>query len=299
MIRKLILITVLAMAMTACDEEVGLNVPSDYEFSCEETPAFMPSGTPVSYSSTAGNASTTVIVIHGKSGSPLSSHLTPLYSDLQAAGYDVKAAYMPWGNNGSSPAQWNGTLCQAMGYVDELVQTEKSAGKQVVLIGHSMGGAGSFIYNATAGVSNPDASVIIAPGHFMHRSNVLQAQTANSVETALNMVAVGNGDAYAALQTYNNGALQDVYTTANIFLSYHHLSQYPDIVNNVLGAQAGPLFWIGGSSDSLTTNYNYASLFGSLPNNEDNQYQTIDGDHRTVVANSSDEIITWLGGLGL
>lgn len=287
------------LLLSACGSDSEEGSASGYSFNCANTGAYTPVNSPVIYNSLAGAASTTIIMIHGKSGSPLSSQYSSLYSDLQSAGYNVKALYMPWGNNGNSPGLWNGTLCQGMNYIDEVIQAEKTAGNNVVLIGHSMGGAGSFIYNSTADVNKPDASIIIAPGHFMHKSSKLQTFTAPSVATANAMVKAGNGDVYDTFDTYNNGALQPVTTTANIYLSYHDLSQYPDIVNNVLGVQSGPLYWIGGDADSLTTTYNYALLFSNIPTNTDNKYETITGTHSTVITNSTTNIITWLTGLGL
>ena len=114
------------------------------------------------------------------------------------------------------------------------------------------------------------------------------------------MVAAGDGDSTATFQTYNNGAPQNVSTTANIFLSYHDLEQYPDIVNNVLGENQGPLYWIGGDGDNLTTAYGYSSLFiNYVPSHANSKYETLSGDHLTVVNNATSHITSWLEGLGL
>jgi pimeloyl-ACP methyl ester carboxylesterase len=256
---RLIAITLIMGLLVACEQGPGQQL-DPYAFDCSGTPSYTESSAPITY--TASGATTTVIVLHGKTGYPNSSHLIGLYTDLQNAGYEVKAPYMPWNST-----TWDGTLCQAMGYVGDLVQTEKDAGKNVILIGHSMGGAGVLIYNIAAEMSQPDATVAIAPGHFMHLSNTLQTQTAASVATARDMVTAGNGDTNATFQTYNNGSLQDIATTANIFLSYHDLDQYPDITNDVLPSISAPLYWIGGDSDNLTTAYGYTSLFNRLPSN--------------------------------
>jgi len=277
------------------------NNNTPFELSCSDAPAFTPSASPVSYTGT-GTPTTTAIVLHGKSGSPNGAHLLPLYTDLQAAGYNIKSLYMPWGHNGGYPSNnnWNGTLCQAMNDISSVVQAEKNAGNNVVLIGHSMGGAGSLIYNATTTVNQVDATITIAPGHFLHKSNTIQQTSAASVTTAKSMVAAGNGDSYATFQTRNNGTTQDIDTTANIFLSYHDLEQYPDIVNDVLAENQGPLYWIGGDSDNLTTVYGYASLFNThVPDNTDSTYQTLSGDHKSVVAAATQNIISWLQGVGL
>ena len=300
---KTMMVASLGLILSACgggtssSSSTSSSGGGSYSFTCSNSSNFTPSASPVSYTSNTTAASTTVIMLHGKSGSPYSSAYTNFYTNLQNAGYDIKSLYMPWGNNGANPGNWNGTLCQGMNYIDEIIVAEKNAGKKVVLIGHSLGATGAFIYNSTAAISKPDASIIIAPGHFMHKSTVLQTNTAASVSTANAMVKAGNGDGYATFQTYNGGTPQDVYTTANIFLSYHDLSQFPDIINNVLGAQAGPLYWIGGDADNLTNVYNYPSLFGSLPSNTNNKYETITGTHYTVVVNSSTKIINWLSGL--
>lgn len=284
---RVMAITLLSGLLIACEQATN----NPYTYDCGGTATYTEKSAPITYSVTG--AGTTAIVLHGKSGNPNASHLLGLYSALQGAGYEVKAPYMPW-----SSTTWDGSLCQAIGYVSELIQTEKTAGKNVILIGHSMGGAGVLIYNVTTGMSQADATITIAPGQFMHLSKTLQTQTAASVTTARNMVNAGNGDSIATFQTYNNGALQDVATTANIFLSYHDLNQYPDIANNVLSSITAPLYWIGGDTDNLTTAYNYASLFTRVPSNSSSQYETLSGDHLSVVGNASSNIISWIGGLG-
>lgn len=107
---------------------------------------------------------------------------------------------------------------------------------------------------------------------------------------------------YHSIPTRNNGTTQDIDTTANIFLSYHDLEQYPDIINNVLAENQGPLYWIGGGSDTdnLTTVYGYASLFSThVPRHADRKYQTLSGDHKSFVAAASQHIIDWLQAMGL
>ncbi|MBD3669739.1 MAG: alpha/beta fold hydrolase [Gammaproteobacteria bacterium] len=279
---------IVAMMLSAC----SILESEPFSYDCSTSTSFTPIASPVTY--TASGSTTTVFVLHGKTGSPGSPHYNSLLPGLQSAGYDVIAPYMPW-----SSTTWNGTQCEGMNYLSGLIEAEKTAGKKVVLLGHSMGGAGALIYLATSNVSGVDAAVTIAPGHFLHHSNLMQSETVDSVSAAQTMVDAGNGDTNDTFYTFNNGTQQAITTTANIYLSYHDLNQYPNIVNGVLGVIETPVYWIGGDADNLTTAYGYSSIFNNIPSNPNSQYETLSGTHTSVVTNAITPITTWLGGQGL
>ena len=85
----------------------------EYSVDCSSYAVYTPGTDPLITLSPVVPAKATVIVMHGKAGSPL--YLSPLSTGLANAGYDVIAPYLPW--NGTV---WDGSMCEAMNYVDEL-----------------------------------------------------------------------------------------------------------------------------------------------------------------------------------
>jgi pimeloyl-ACP methyl ester carboxylesterase len=230
--------------------------------------------------------------MHGKTGSPLSTHLPPLYAALSSTGYDVVAPYMPW--NG---LDWDGSMCEGINYIDSLAVQQAANGRNVIVAGHSMGGAHALIHGATEPAGEIKAIVTLAPGHFPHLSNNMQTVTAASVALAESMVASGNGDDIATFDILNSGVTIQITASANDYLSFHVLDQYPDI-NDVLPVISVPVLWLAGDLDPITTGYDMATLFTRITS-VDSEYQVASGDHKGMVANSEAPIINWLASLGL
>jgi pimeloyl-ACP methyl ester carboxylesterase len=230
--------------------------------------------------------------MHGKTGSPYGSHLQSFYSDMADQGYDVVAPFMPW-----SSMTWEGDLCEAMAYIDELAGAEIAMGKEVVVVGHSMGGVAALIYGATEPPAGVAAIVPIAPGHMPHQSMVLQNSVSADVSRAKSLVDSGQGDDYDSFETRNNGTQVAINTTPNIFLSYHALDQFPDM-RSVLPRIELPVLWFAGSADNLTTAYKMAELYGYI-DSASSSYQVLGGTHLGVVANTPTPLGTWLSGLGI
>lgn len=228
--------------------------------------------------------------MHGKTGSPNGLHLFPLYTDLSTAGYDVIAPYMPW-----STSNWTGSMCEGMNYIDSLVTAEAAKGRSVIVAGHSMGGAHSLIYAATQPSATVKGIVTMAPGHFVHLSNNIQAASASSVTTAGQMVSAGNGDTIGDFEVLNTGVVQPITAAANDFLTFLALDQYPDI-REVLPAIDLPVLWLAGQDDRLTTAFNMSSMAAEITSQK-SKYQVIDGDHKGMAANSATAITTWVAGL--
>jgi pimeloyl-ACP methyl ester carboxylesterase len=230
--------------------------------------------------------------MHGKTGSPNSPHLLPLYTDLSNAGYDVIAPYMPW-----SGLDWDGSMCEAMNYIDSLAALEAVKGRNVIVAGHSMGGAHSLIYGATSPGSEVKGIVTLTPGHFPHLSNLMQTVTASSIALAESMVASGNGDTIATFDILNSGITLQITASANDYLSFHALDQFPDI-NDVLPVITLPVLWLAGDADPITIGYNMATLF-TMITSANSSYQVITGDHKGMVSNSGAPVTTWLSTIGL
>ena len=263
-----------------------------YRVDCSASDTYAPATSPLITLPSTGAATTSVIVMHGKTGSPLSPHLPPLYTDLSNAGYDVIAPYMPW-----SGLVWDGSMCEAMNYIDSLAAQEAAKGRNVVVAGHSMGGAHALIYGVTTPSNEVKAIVTMAPGHFPHILPEMQTDTAPSIALAESMVASGNGDIQATFVIRLSGATTQITASANDYLSYHALYQYPD-VNDVIPAIELPVLWLSGDTDTLTTYIDMAGLASRLTN-PDSDYQVVSGDHKTMVSSSGAPIDTWLKSLGI
>jgi len=266
--------------------------PPQYSVDCSSGATYAPTTSPVITLSTGAAATVSIIVMHGKTGSPNSAHLPSLYTDLSNAGYDVIAPYMPW-----SGLDWDGSMCEAMNYIDSLSALEAAKGRSVIITGHSMGGAHSLIYGATSPGSEVKGIVALAPGHFPHLSNNMQAVTAPSIALAESMVASGNGDDVATFDILNTGLVMQITASANDYLSFNALDQYPDI-NHVLHVITLPVLWLAGDTDPITTGYNMAVLFTKITS-ANSDYQVIAGDHKSMVSSSSVPITAWLTMLGL
>lgn len=258
-----------------------------YSVDCSSSGTYAPASSPVITPSSGSTATTTVIVMHGKTGSPLSTHLPPLYTALSNGGYDVVAPYMPW-----SGLSWDGSMCEAMNYIDSLAAMEAAKGRAVIVAGHSMGGAHSLIYGATSPAAEVKGIVTMAPGHFPHLSNLMQTVTAASIALAEDMVSNGNGDTLATFDILNTGVTMQITASAIDYLSYHALDQYPDVYD-VLPAITLPVLWLAGDGDSLTTIYDMPTL-ANLITSDFSEYMVVSGDHKTMVSSSGAPIIDWL-----
>ncbi len=271
----------------------------EYSVDCSSYAIYSPGPDPITQSS--GTATTTVIVMHGKAVSPL--YLSPLYTELSNAGYDVVAPYMPW-----SDTTWDGSMCGAMNYIDSLVAQEAIKGNAVIIAGHSMGGAHSIIYAATSPPQEVKAIITLAPGHFPQLELPLllvfdpgtAASITSSIAKAEDKVASGNGDVLDTFDTLFpdlNNPLLSISATANDYLSYHALYQYPDI-NDVLPPINLPVLWLAGDTDPLTAFYDMAALFNRITS-QHSSYVPVAGDHLGMVSNSAAPIDVWLDSLGL
>lgn len=284
---------ILFVACSSSDSGGGSTTPpAVYRVDCSTSTTYAPASSPVETPSSGSPAISSIIVMHGKTGSPFSTHLPPLYTALSNAGYDVIAPYMPW-----SGLDWDGSMCEAMNYIDSLASQEAAKGRNVIVAGHSMGGAHALIHGATEPASEIKAIITLAPGHFPHLSNNMQTVTASSITLAESMVASGNGDDVAIFEILNSGVTMQIMASANDYLSFHALDKYPDI-NDVLPVITLPVLWLAGDLDPITTGYDMATLFTKITS-ANSDYKVVSGDHKGMVASSVVPIINWLGSMGL
>ncbi len=236
-------------------------------------------------------ASTTVIFMHGKTGHPATEFQTQYYDELQTAGYNLIALQMPW-----SGTEWDGTLCEGLNYLGSVVDTERAAGRNVIVSGHSMGGMHAMAYIVTSSRADIQGVILLAPGHMLHRSNRMRTATADDVTRAKSAVANGSGDALDTYSTYNNGATQPLTTTARYYLSYHDPDTYPN-VSSILPAIDLPVLWLAGVDDRLTTVYDMASQANQITSSN-SQYQVITGGHQDMLDHAASPVSNWLSSLG-
>ena len=269
---------------------------SEYAVDCSASASYSPLSTFTKPSSTSP-ASTTVIVMHGKTAEPTEPDLPDLYNALAAAGYDVIAPEMPWSNT-----DWDGSMCEAMNYIDALAAQEAAEGRDVVIAGHSMGGAHALIYAVTAPPEEVRAVIALAPGHFPHLEGVAQAAIAGEIARAEDLVANGLGDSLDTFDTIIPDPISlirlvQISITANDYLSFHALNQYPD-VRDVLPPIKLPVLWLAGTSDPLTDFYDMPALAGQITS-VNSVYMEVSGSHLDMILNTPDHIDGWLDSLGL
>jgi pimeloyl-ACP methyl ester carboxylesterase len=171
-----------------------------------------------------------------------------------------------------------------------------------------MGGAHALIYAATSPAAAVKGIITLAPGHFPQLElpllTVLDPITAASITSSIakaeDMVANSFGDQLDTFDTLipdlNNPLLQ-ISATANDYLSYHALYQYPDI-NDVLPTIKLPVLWLAGAEDPLTDFYDMPALFSRITS-PISTYQDVSGDHLGMVSNSAARIEVWIPLLGL
>jgi len=226
------------------------------------------------------------IAIHGKSGRIDSDHQLKLYSELTNSGYDVMALKMPWSGD------WDGTLEDGMSIIDAAVIQISNKGKKVILIGHSLGGAAALIYAANSPAKGVSGIVTVAPGHMLHRSNRMQRVSYDSVEAARVMVLEGKAESESSFKVLNTGKISERNMSAKVYLSYFDTHEFPN-VEQLLPEIKLPVLWVAGREDRLTQVYDMEMLYEGLPNSKSNKYLEITGDHKSVLANSSMDIINW------
>jgi pimeloyl-ACP methyl ester carboxylesterase len=71
-----------------------------------------------------------------------------------------------------------------MAYIDEIAEAEITQGKDMVMVGHSMGGAHALIYGTTEPPAGVRAIVPIVPGHIPHISSTFQNRIAADISRA-------------------------------------------------------------------------------------------------------------------
>jgi dienelactone hydrolase len=268
---------------------------------------------PIVVNETTAATDVTVILMHGTNGSPRASNLLDLGDRLAALGFKVVSPTMPWGRklyftlNAAGTAwdrheyfAWDGSMCQAMNYVEHLVAQERAIGRRVLLAGHSMGGRHALIYGALNTTDDIVGIVALAPGGMLPMAQRVLTESAPSRLKAAQLVQAGAGDLIESFEVYNTGGLEPILTTARYYRSY--VEPDPDGIPDglhapnfdyVFPAITEPVLWLAGSDDDLKDFYERNDLFGRLPANTASEYRVVDGDHLSMLLNASGPVHAW------
>lgn len=265
----------------------GSSTNSALTLQCDLTVSYSPRDQPISSAGTGTPTTTTLIAIHGKSGTPTNGVMSTLSTDFTAQGYDVIRPYMPW-----STLSWDGSLCDGLSHINELIVAEKAKGNAVILLGHSLGGVNVLSYAALSNTTKPDALVVLAPGHFPHDSTTLANYHATSIQAAKAKVAAGQGDDVGTYQTSD----YNITASANNYLTFHDTAQFP-AVKTAIPLVSVPTLWLAGLADPLTNIAKNLGIIATIPGNTSYKYQEIAGDHYTLVNNVYVVLDTWYQGI--
>ncbi|MDX1812594.1 MAG: alpha/beta hydrolase [Gammaproteobacteria bacterium] len=288
---RLLILFCSLLLISACAENTN-NTPSEepipeFTLSCDLNVAYTPLADPIESPSSNGTpASITVLVLHGKNGSPNNSGMNDLRANLNAAGYNVVMPYLPW-----TGTNWNGTLCDGMAYINQIIDAERAKSTNyILLLGHSLGATNALAYTALSDTSKPENLIAVAPGHYLHESSILSTVLAPSISLAKNMVANGQSNDIATFQTYNNGQTVDISTTPLIYLSFHDTAEFPDIKSSINEIETR-ILWLAGQSDSLTNSAKNLGIIDIVEKNKNITYKEVSGDHFTILQNVPSELL--------
>ena len=230
-----------------------------------------------------------VISLHGKEKGRWHSGNVDFANELSSHGYTTYTPEMPWYG-------YRAPLSHSYTFLDALIK-KVANGKKVVVAGHSQGAPYSLFYTTVhTPPTNVVASILLAPGHLLHRSYKIQDATEDSVSLAKQLLAEGNGNQEVELADFNKGGRRGkklVSTTPNIYLSYFGLDSSPNFLKVIKQAKL-PLLWIDGEDDRLAQRMDYKSIYETASVHPLNKHVTVAGGHVSMWENAATPIVDWL-----
>ena len=228
-----------------------------------------------------------IIALHGKVGGRYHVGNVSLARQLSKAGYTVYTPQMPW-------YDYSASLSSAFSFLDQLVTQAAKDGKQVVILGHSVGATIGFLYT-TAHTPPPQVmgNVILAPGHIIHRSRDIQAATARDVARAKELVAQGQGQTKLSFTDFNQGQKLGIRTTPEIYLSYFALDSFPNFLAFITQARV-PVLWVDGDEDRVAKRMDSAGIYATIRPHDANHYTSVAGGHVSMWSNAAEPVVRWL-----
>jgi esterase/lipase len=230
-----------------------------------------------------------VVLLHGKNGTPTSSHVSLLASKLDRNGFVVIAPEMPYSKSRFYSKSYEDTMVEIDTAVNEL---KKRGAKKIFIAGHSLGANVALHYATTASV---DGVLALAPGHTPELKG-FQTKIGDSVDRARKMVKEGKGDERYCFNDVNQGKTSSVCLAAKTYLSWFDPEGSAVIPKNAAAIKPGTaLLWVVGTKDQMyEKGPSYA--FDKAPANTHNKYIVVKSDHMNTPGDAAEEIIQWLKG---
>ena len=231
-----------------------------------------------------------VISLHGKEKGRSHAGNISFAKQIARAGFTSYTPQMPW-------YDYSAPVSTSYEFLDALVKMVAKNGQKVVVAGHSQGAPYAFFYTTDhEPPSNVVASVLLAPGHLIHRSGSIQKATAGSVARAKQLIAQGKGDENRSFVDFNKGGgsgNKSITTTPEIYLSYFGLDTSPNFLELIREARK-PIFWIDGEKDGLARRLNYVGIYKTVREHRQNKYAIVRGGHVSMWKHAAEPVIEWL-----
>jgi pimeloyl-ACP methyl ester carboxylesterase len=239
-----------------------------------------------------GPQKTGIVLLHGKSGTPLEAPLMGLAWALLNAGYWVALPEMCW----SRTRIYDESYLDCFADIDRAIAGLKAQGvSRVVLAGHSLGGNAALGYGALHGGLAGIIALAPAPDN---RYLVRQPVVAASLARAQDLIASGQGDERMEFTDYNNGRAGlgpiTVNATPRVFVSFDSADGPAALTANLPRLKA-PLLMVAGDGDPSI--HDPGGLFALAPANPFNRLVNVKSDHMGTPQAAIDAVLAWLASL--
>jgi pimeloyl-ACP methyl ester carboxylesterase len=235
---------------------------------------------------------TGIVLMHGKTGTPLGSPILDLAWALLNAGYWVALPEMCW----SRTRIYDESYLDCFADIDTAVANLRAQGvTRIVIAGHSLGGNAALGYGARHGGLAGIIALAPAPDN---RYLVRQPVVAASLIRAQELIAAGKGDERMEFTDYNNGRAGlgpiTVNATPRVFESFDAADGPAALTSNLPGLKA-PLLMVAGDSDPSM--HDPGGLFDLAPANPLNRLVNVKADHMGTPQAAIDAVLAWLASL--
>ena len=185
-----------------------------------------------------------IVLLHGRLGT--AGYLGPLADALRDEGYLVETPSMPW----SRDRIFDATVEESMVEIDIVADRLRAQGtRQLVVAGHSLGGAATLRYGATR--DNVGGLILISAG-WNPETRRWQDIVGESVRRAGDMVTAGRGSETDSFQyVTNDGKSGTVIAHAKGFFDFNRPDSPVALADSAHAfKRAVPVLWFSASGDS-------------------------------------------------
>ena len=234
-----------------------------------------------------------VILLHGKWDvhpyrcSSLADHLTE-------HGYQVRMPDLPWSLKRRYDVPMDSALKEISAHIADL---RSAACNPIALVGHSIGGAAVLAHWAQREThKQPDAIVVVAPGHFPDELFV-NGVTGQSLESAANAVFNDHTERRRLLDS-NQGHARSLKIVPSCYLSYFSPNGPTNWRTNAAVIRIPlPVLWISEAVSRHRRHTQADALYLNLPPHTASRHLVVDGDHQDLPNISASAISGWLSTL--